>query len=362
MVGAAGQHSGGSAGTGGTSSGGAGAAGQAPISGSGGMSVPMGGGGAGGTGGATAGAGAGGTVATGGGGSGTGGGAAATGKGAAAKNVCPPNGSYSDPSKGIGNVAEVKAPDPSFFAFIEGSMWVASTKTLFFSDNAGSPERIWVYDPATSMVTKALEGSGSNGLAVDGDDKLVVADQATKALYRFDPATKAKIGASFAAGSFKPNDVVVRSDGSIYVSDPDSGVWFIAPGATSAQLATKAVSRPNGIVLSLDENTLIVGDVGNQSITKFPIAADGKVMDTPTPFAKSMGQTADGMCMDCAGNLYVGTQGGVDIIDPSGKFLGTVPTGEASNCTFGGEDRKTLFVTSRALLKVVKLANPGLPD
>jgi gluconolactonase len=358
----AGQPAGGaSSGGGGASSASGGAGGGNPtMAGAGGVPAQGGVGGMGGMGGM---GGSGGAVGgSGGSGGGTGGGSAATGKGASAKNVCPANGSYSDPSKGIGTVTEVKAPDGSFFAFIEGAMWVASTKTLFFSDNAGSPERLWMLDPATSMVTKALEGSGSNGLAVDPDDKLVVADQADKALYRFDPAAKAKLGSNFAAASYKPNDVVVRSDGSIYVSDPDTGVWFVPPGGTAAQLATKSVNRPNGIVLSLDENTLIVGDVGNQSITKFPLSADGKVMDTPTAFGKSMGQTADGMCMDCAGNLYVSTQTGVDIIDPSGKLLGTVPTGESSNCTFGGDDRKTLFVTSRAVLKVVKLANPGLPD
>lgn len=354
-----GQTTGGAGGGGGSTSGGGGAAGTAVSAGSGGA-APGGAGGVAGAAGSTGGGGAA-MGGTGGGGAG-GGGPAPTGKGAAAKDVCPPGGSYTNPLQGMGSVSEVKAPDGSFFAFIEGPMWIASTKTLFFSDNAGSPERLWAFDPATSMVTKALDGSGSNGLAVDSDDRLVVANQADKALYRFDPAAKTKIGGNFAAGNYKPNDLVVRSDGSIYITDPDTGVWFIPPGGTEAQLATKGVNRPNGVVLSLDENTLIVGDVGNQSITKFALAAGGKVMDSPMPFAKSMGQIADGMCLDCAGNLYVGTQTGVDVIDPSGKLLGTVPTGEASNCTFGGDDRKTLFVTSRALLKHVKLANPGLPD
>jgi gluconolactonase len=72
--------------------------------------------------------------------------------------------------------------------------------------------------------------------------------------------------------------------------------------------------------------------------------------------------TADGMCEDCAGNVYVSTQAGVEIFDPTGKRLGAVANGEASNCTFGGTDRKTLFVTSRATLKFLTMANPGLPD
>jgi gluconolactonase len=232
-----------------------------------------------------------------------------------------------------------------------------------FSDNASSPqERIWNFDPATSMLTILAENSGSNGLAVDSDDKIVVTDQRNKAIYRYDSVTKMKIGADIPSGGAKPNDVVVRSNGSIYFTDPDSGVYYIAPGGTQAVKATTKVSRPNGIVLTLDEKAIIVGDVGNKSLTKFALGADGSVVDTATPFGMTMADTADGMCMDCGGNVYVGTSQGVEIFDPTGKRVGSVPTGEASNCTFGGTDRKTMFVTSRSILKYVTMANPGLPD
>ena len=290
-----------------------------------------------------------------------GGGATAPGKGASGKAVCAGLSGFVDPSLSMGSISEVKAPQGSFFAFIEGPVWVAASKRVFFSDNAGSPERIWRYDPATMMLDKFLEPSGSNGLAVDSNDQLVAADQVSRALYRLDPVTKTK-ATPVISGNFKPNDLVVRSDGGIYVTDPDSGLYYVAPGGTDAKLVSKAVNRPNGLVLTLDESSLIVGDVGNQSLSKFALSADGSVLDSPTAFGKTTGQTADGMCMDCGGNVFVSTQTGVEIFDPTGKKLGTVPTGEASNCTFGGEDRKTLFVTSRAVLKVVKLSNPGLPD
>ena len=123
-------------------------------------------------------------------------------------------------------------------------------------------------------------------------------------------------------------------------------------------------SRPNGIELSLDENTLYVGDVGNSTIVKYTLAADGTVSATGTMFASAQSghNTFDGMCVDCAGNVYVGTSGGVEAWTSTGTFIGTVPTGESSNCTFGGADRKTMYVTSRALLKYVTLGVPGLPD
>jgi gluconolactonase len=68
------------------------------------------------------------------------------------------------------------------------------------------------------------------------------------------------------------------------------------------------------------------------------------------------------MAVDCAGNLYASTQAGVEVFAPDGDPIGTIPTGEPSNATFGGPDRKTLYVTSRSVLKAVTLAVPGLPD
>jgi gluconolactonase len=68
------------------------------------------------------------------------------------------------------------------------------------------------------------------------------------------------------------------------------------------------------------------------------------------------------MAADCAGNLYLGTRTGVEVYAPDATLIGTVPTGESSNATFGGPDRRTLFVTSRAQLKFVTLGVPGMPD
>lgn len=323
------------------------------VSGAGGSAgAQSGGGGAGGQ----AGAAGGGTAGDGGSGS------VVVGKGASAKAVCGDQSGFVDPTTGMGSIQEVTAPAESFFAFIEGPVWVASIQRLLFSDNAGSPERIWAFDPAGAALTKFLEASGSNGLAIDPNDQLIVADQVNRALYRLDPTTKMKVGENLVSGAFKPNDVAVRSDGVMYITDPDSGVYYVAANGMEATLATTQVNRPNGMVLTLDEQAIIIGDVGNQSLTKFALAADGSLIDTPAPFAMTTATTADGMCEDCAGNVYVGTQNGVEIFDAGGARLGTVPTGEASNCTFGGTDRKTLFVTSRATLKFVTLANPGLPN
>jgi gluconolactonase len=274
----------------------------------------------------------------------------------------------------MGQVMQIGPPTTgsvTYFAFIEGSLWIGSvgTGTLFFSDNAASPqERIFKLVPPATAPSVFMEMSGSNGLAVDNADKIVVADQRTRRISRVDPMTGTMIG-TIASTAAKPNDVIVRSDDNVYFTDPDSGFYRISPsGQVSAAMKVNQGSRPNGIVLSPDENTLYVGDVGAQTITKYTLATDGTVMTaTAANFItgnmnKTMGSTTDGMCVDCAGNVYAGTGSGVEVYSSAGAYIGTVPTGESSNCTFGGADRRTMYVTSRALLKYVTLNVPGLPD
>jgi gluconolactonase len=288
-----------------------------------------------------------------------------TGKGSAAKWVCAAGATYGDPLAGMGAVSSVAAPQGDYFAFIEGPIWIDSTKTLYFSDNASSPsERIFKLVPPAMTAASFASATGSNGLGVDNDGNIIAADQRNKQISRFDPSSAQKVGTPISTGSAKPNDLIVRSDGNIYFSDPDSGFYRISPAGMVGQAMKLAQStRPNGVVLSLDENLLYVGDVGGKTVAKYTLAADGSVMGAGSAFvAQTKGDTVDGMCVDCAGNVYVGTANGVEVYSSAGTYLNTVPTGESSNCTFGGTDRKTLYVTSRSVLKYVKLAVPGLPD
>jgi gluconolactonase len=288
-----------------------------------------------------------------------------TGKGSAAKFVCQAGATYGDPLAGMGAVESVAAPQSDYFAFIEGPIWIAGTSTLYFSDNASSPsERIFKLVPPATMAAIFVPTSGSNGLAVDNDGNIIAADQRNKQLSRFDPTSAQMVGTPISTGSAKPNDVIVRSDGNIYFSDPDSGFYHVSPaGAIGEPMKLAQSTRPNGVVLSLDENTLYVGDVGGKAIAKYTLAADGAVMGAGSAFvAATKNDTVDGMCVDCAGNVYAGTANGVEVYSSAGAYLGTVPTGESSNCTFGGADRKTMYVTSRSVLKYVTLAVPGLPD
>jgi gluconolactonase len=273
----------------------------------------------------------------------------------------------------MGNVQQVGAPQGSFFSFLEGPMWVGSANRLFFSDNV-SPERIFVTQAPFTSTTLFMSNSGSNGLAVDNQDQLLVADQAANRVTRINPASNpgsaTVAGVLVPAGGVRPNDLVMRSDNNLYFTEPSSGFYRQSPSGQitgpirqNGQTAPQAPNSPNGIVLTPDENFLYVGDVNQSFVSKFPLLADGTV-DTAngTRFTSTQSGTVDGMAVDCAGNLYVGTSNGVEVYSPTAQRLGVVPTGYSSNATFGGADRRTLFVTSQNTLKFVTLAVPGLPN
>src|SRR6185312_8945017 len=274
----------GGTGTGGTGTGGTvgtgGAAGQRGTGGVGGAGTGGAAGqrGTGGAGGAGTG-GAAGRNGTGGAGTGVaagqrGTGGAPSGQGSAAKSICASGATYGNPLTGMGSVSSIAAPASDYFAFIEGPVWIGGLSTLFFSDNASSPsERIFKLLPPSTTPALFLGTSGSNGLGVDNSDRIIAADQRNKRIVRFDPMTGQVVGTPVSTGSAKPNDVIVRSDDNVYFTDPDSGFYRISPtGTVSAAMKLTSSSRPNGIELSLDENTLYVGDVGNRTIAKYTLA------------------------------------------------------------------------------------------
>jgi gluconolactonase len=177
-----------------------------------------------------------------------------------------------------------------------------------------------------------------------------------------------------------PNDLVRRSDGNIYFTDPsyqngnDSSpqggefAYRIAPNGTVTRLSDTP-SRPNGITLSRDEATLYVG--GNNGVRSYGVDASGAVGTTGTPFGGINGGS-DGMGRDCAGNLYFTSGTTVLVRSSTGADLGSIPLGsginlnQITNVAFGGSDQKTLFVTgmpgsgSPVLLQAT-LNVPGYP-
>jgi gluconolactonase len=254
------------------------------------------------------------------------------------------------------------------FGFTEGTTWNAAGGFLLFSDIPNNKIHKLV-PPNTVSVFRADSGK-SNGLQFDGAGRLFTAEHWNRRLARTDVDGKIVVLADKFGGQLlnSPNDVIVRSDGNVYFTDPDyglegrprgvdkRGVYRIDPKGELTRFDT-AMNQPNGIALSPDESVLYVADSASPNVWKWNVAADGSVSGR-TKFADS---NSDGMAVDDAGNVYL-TSGGVKVLKPGGGSWGTisVPEGPA-NCAFGGPDRKTLYIAARTSIYRVTLAVPGKP-
>ena len=178
----------------------------------------------------------------------------------------------------------------------------------------------------------------------------------------------------------RPNDVVVRSDGSIYFTDPKlgtseldyAGVYRVAPDLGSINLLARDFVLPNGLLLSPDEKTLYINDTLKMHIRAFEIDSSwnpGLVrLETDRVFCTMSGNLPghpDGMKVDLEGNVYCTGPGGIWIMNSSGKHLGTILVGtqyaDTTNLCFGGEDWTSLFFTTRSAVGRVQLKTPGVP-
>ena len=244
------------------------------------------------------------------------------------------------------------------FSIIEGPVWIGDA---LYVSQFGSASR-----PPTSRLMKVVPGAagvvlnadfGSNGLAVDERGDIIAAvhkDGSIRRLSLANPSTSTVVAAQYQGKRFNsPNDVAVRSDGTVYFSDPDAfqapqpvpqtkpRVYGVSPAGV-VSVVDETIGEPNGVTLSLDETTLFVdGDAG---LFKFAVMPDGSV-GPKTPFGTGMYTGSDGMVMDCAGDLYVVDGGNVVVLDPTGAELGRIAvTGvqSASNVAFGGADHETL--------------------
>ena len=359
---------GGSAGNAGSSGSGGGGGSSGTAAGSSGSGGSAGGG----SGGSSGTSGSGGSSGVAGGGSG-----GQAGDGGGVPNACPQSVPGGNPVPSGAAVAPVKGG----YKFLEGPVWFASRGVLLFSDmdfGAGGSENVppsIIYElTPPSTIAPFITAVGSNGLAVDPQQRLIACTHDQRSVSRFDLGTKQRstvvdtyMGMKFSS----PNDAVVRRDGTIYFTDPTwqlgnrtreitqfKGVFRVPPGG-AALLVSDAVGSPNGVALSPDETVLYVTDDGNGTVQRFPVAADGST-GAMTKVADVSG--ADGMAVDCAGNLYVTAHDGIRVLGPTGSPIATISVPQKpNNCTFGGTDRKTLYIAGRDTLYAITLGVEGLP-
>jgi sugar lactone lactonase YvrE len=178
----------------------------------------------------------------------------------------------------------------------------------------------------------------------------------------------------------RPNDVVVKSDGCIYFTDPwtsplppeqwdltFSGVYRVTPDLGTMTLLIDDFIVPNGLAFSPDESVLYINDSRRGHIRAFDLQPNGTLAkQTDRVFADLRGDepgVPDGMKVDVEGNVYCGGAGGLWVMDPQGKKLGRIVHGApaTTNLAFGGADWKTLYFTSRNHLGAVNVKIAGIP-
>src|ERR1700676_1133166 len=256
------------------------------------------------------------------------------------------------------------------FTFTEGPIWHPIGQYLLFSDMPADVRRRW---DAKRGVAKARRPSNKcNGMTYDADLNLIVCEHATSTVVRERPDGRREVVAShFESQELNsPNDVCVRSSGSIYFSDPwygrmpvygverprqlgFQGVYRVPPGGGPPQLLVDRTlfDQPNGLAFSPDEKRLYVNDTVQALIRVFDVAADGSLSNGRI-FASGIRSSLepgvpDGMKCDARGNVWVTAPGGVWVYAPSGDLLGKVRVPElVANLAWGGEDFRTLFMTA----------------
>jgi gluconolactonase len=268
------------------------------------------------------------------------------------------------------------------FDFVEGPIWHPRERSLIFSDILGNSLYRW--SEAAGLETLRRNSYMANGNAYDRRGRVVTCEHATSRLTRTDFAQGGEL--EVLASHFEvqqlnsPNDVVVKSNGAIYFTDPDSGrsagfgvprarelpfngVYRLEPESGMITLLVDDFAKPNGLCFSQDESLLFVNDTIRQHIRVFDVLAEGEVGNGRL-FAKLSGDkpgVADGMKIDQAGNLYSCGPGGIHIFNQAGDSLGVIETPEfAANFVFGDDDLQTLYITASTSLYRLRVNVPGV--
>lgn len=290
-----------------------------------------------------------------------------------------------------GAVLEVLAEG---FAWVEGPVWNRRGGFLLFSDIPNNVVHKWkdgeglseFLKPSGYTGTVPFTGKepGSNGLAYDGEGRLVLCQHGDRRVARLD-----------GNGSFKtlvdrydgqrlnsPNDLAFRSNGDLYFTDPAyglprqfddpareiawNGVYRLGPDGR-AVLLVRDMDVPNGLTFSPDERTLYVTDSSDRDRTRvmaFPVAADGtlgpgRLFADASRWAGHGPGVADGIKTDRSGNVFTTGPGGVHVLSREGDYLGAFITGVATaNLNWGG-DGSTLYITADTKLLRVRLTTKG---
>ncbi len=276
------------------------------------------------------------------------------------------------------------------FAFTEGPVW--NGDHLLFSDIPNNRIVRWRQLPEGPEVTTfrypsgfplgqptKVEQMGSNGLTLDRRGRLLACEHGNRRVTRTEPDGSVIALADRYEGKRlnSPNDIVCRSDGRIYFTDPPyglvdrtegkelafQGVFRIDPDG-SLHLVADDFERPNGLAFAPDERTLYIDDGGRRHIRGFDVD-DGGNLSHGRVFADLAHPdegNPDGMKVDVEGNVYCAAAGGTWVLNSAGAVLGRIITPDRpANVGWGGSDWRTLFITARPSVYRLRVGVPGMP-
>lgn len=262
------------------------------------------------------------------------------------------------------------------FLFTEGPVWIEEGSHLLFSDIPAS--KIYKLKPNGSVtVFRELSGN-SNGLTLDKQGRLIACEHSTRRVTRTENDGSITILADRFQGKRlnSPNDVVVKSDGSIYFTDPPygikpeeqeqtiQGVYRLSPGGKELTVVADDFLRPNGLAFSPDEKKLYIDDSSERRhIRVFDVRPDGTLTKGKIFYDMNVKKpgSPDGMKIDVLGHVYCTGARGVWVFNEEGGHLGTILMPEQpSNCAWGDKDRRTLYITAQTSVYQIRVNKPGI--
>lgn len=279
------------------------------------------------------------------------------------------------------------------FEFTEGPVWVRNGNYLLFSDPNANMIYRWSPTDGQVSIYRAKSGyagtdigeyhqAGSNGLTLDSQGRLTIDEMGRRRVTRIEPnGTVTILADNYEGKQFNsPNDLVYRSDGALYFTDPPfglpkvfddprkqlpySGVFCVING--TVKLVSRDFTGPNGLAFSPDEKYLYVDDwdSSHKVINRYEVMPNGDLVNG-TQFAdltKETGEDAlDGMKVDKLGNVYVAGPSGLWIFAPSGRTMGRIiPSEEPHNLTWGDADGKTLYIAAMTSIYRVRFNVEGI--
>jgi gluconolactonase len=263
------------------------------------------------------------------------------------------------------------------FRFTEGPAWHPRERHLTFSDIPAN--RLYRYREGGDIAVYREPSHMTNGNTYDRAGRLLSCEHATSRVVREEGGRLDVLASHYEGRELNsPNDIVVARDGTLLFTDPTygrraaptglerplvldfRGLYRLDPATRALSLLARDFEQPNGLCLGLDERTLYVADTTRRHIRRFRFGAGGSLDDGPV-FAES--PAPDGLKIDSEGNVYAGGPGGVHVYDRAdGTHLGVIGTGAfCANFAWGGDDLRTLYLTSSTKLLRVRVEVPGLP-